>query len=77
MPETIKQNDLYTLALERVSGQSWLELIERASGKVKIIRFGQKAKALAFFDRMDFPDILRICDKLNVKWEAMYKAGVM
>jgi len=76
MQETLKQNDLYTLALEKISGQWWLEVIERASGKAKIIRFGQKAKALAFFDRMDFPDILRICDKLNVKWEAMYKAGV-
>lgn len=77
MTQTIlNQNETYTLALEKVSGQWWLELIERATGHVQIMYFGNKVKAVAMFDRMSMADTKRIYDKLNVKSSPMYKAGV-
>ena len=77
MQTILQQDDKHTLALEKTAGQWWLELINRASGATRIITFGRKDKAQAFFDRMAMPDIVRVYDKLNVKETPMYKAGVM
>ena len=73
----INANDHHTITLEKVSGQWWLELVNRASGHSRIIYFNNKAKAQAFCAGMDMPDIVRMYDKLNVKETPMYKAGAI
>lgn len=75
--ETLKETSEYKLTLEKTAGQWWLELINRATGKTRIMYFGRKDKALGFFNRMEMPDIIRMYDKLNVPESPMYKAGVM
>ena len=77
MQTILQQTENHTLTLEKVSGQWWLELIDRASGNVRIIYFGSKAKAEGMFNRMSMPEIIRIYDGLNVPVSPMYKKGVM
>ena len=73
----LQQTGTHTLALEKTAGQWWLELINRASGATRIITFGRKDKAQAFFARTPMDQVIRIYDGLNVKETPMYKAGVM
>lgn len=72
--KTLEQNDSYTLRLEwmgKRNGGYWLELIDRASGRVKILAHTQKG----FFDGVTLDHALRWMARLE--WSPMYKAGVM
>jgi hypothetical protein len=77
MQETLAQSPEYTLTLEKTAGQWWLELVDRATGRVQIIYFTNKQKAKAFFDRMELSEVKAFCDHLKVPVVAMYKPNVM
>jgi hypothetical protein len=72
--KALKQNDQYTLNLEYTRsslGGWWLELVDRESGKVKILT----SKRKDMFDSMTIAHALRwTC---NQEWRPMYKAGAM
>lgn len=66
--KTLDQNDTYTLALDHVKrGEWWLELIDRASGNVKIMI----AKRADMFNGVKLYHALRWMDK--IEWVSMYK----
>lgn len=70
--KTLDQNDTYTLALDHIGhGEYWLELIERSSGRVKIL-IGKHADV---FKGTTIDHALRWMDK--IEWVPMYKKGVM
>jgi hypothetical protein len=77
MIEILNQNETHTLVFEKIGAEWWLKLIDRATGKVRIITFGQKIKGKAFFKKMTMPDIIRAYNTLKVAEKPMYKAGVM
>ena len=71
---TLEQNDTYTLNLEFMGkrhGGWWLELIERATGQVKILKHENKS----FFADTTIEHALRWTTWHN--WQPMYKAGRM
>ena len=70
--KTLDQNDTYTLALDQIKrGEYWLELIERSSGKVKIL----VGKNKDMFDGVKLSHAIRWTDK--IEWVPMYKKGIM
>lgn len=72
--KTLEQNPQYTLVLEymgKKNGGYWLELIERQSGKVKILIHHTKG----FFNGVTIDHAIRWTS--NMEWQPMYKAGVM
>lgn len=69
--KTLEQNDEYTLNLEYVRREWWLELIERATGKVKILT----SKRKNMFAGVTIAYALRWTERQE--WRPMYKAGVM
>ena len=70
--QTLDQNDTYTLALDQIKrGEYWLELIERSSGKVKILTAPRKE----LFDGVTLSHAIRWMDK--IEWVPMYKKGIM
>lgn len=70
--QTIEQNDTYTLALDHIKhGEYWLELIERSSGKVKILIGNRKDS----FDGVTIDHALRWMIKQD--WVPMYKSNLM
>ena len=76
MTQTLNETRDHLLTLEKVQGQWWLELVTRATGQAQIMYFERKDKALAFFDRMPMPEIVRMVSKLNVPSVPMYKEGI-
>lgn len=74
---TICETAAHMLHTEKVAGQWWVELIDRASGKVRIVYFNRKDQALALFKGMSMPDIIRVYDNMRVPESPMYKAGVI
>ena len=72
MNDILDQNDTYTLALDHIGhGEYWLELIDRASGNVKIMIAARKDK----FDGVTLSHALRWMDR--IEWVPMYKKGIM
>lgn len=70
--KTLDQNDTYTLALDQIKrGEYWLELIERSSGKVKIL----VGKNKDMFNGVKLSHAIRWTDK--IEWVPMYKKGIM
>ena len=70
---TIEQNETHTLAIEfmgRRHGGHWLELIERATGRVKILTATDKS----VFDGVTIEHAMRWT--ANDEWKPMYKKGV-
>lgn len=68
----LEQNDTFTLALDNIKhGEWWLELIDRASGNVKILVAPNKDK----FNGVKLSHAIRWMD--NQEWVPMYKKGVM
>ena len=73
MQVTIDQNNEYTLALEfmgKKHGGYWLELINRATGHVKIMTAPRKE----LFDGVRISHAIRWMDDMEFK--PMYKSGV-
>jgi hypothetical protein len=69
---TLEQNDTFTLALDNIKHGEWcLELIDRASGNVKILVAPNKDK----FDGVTLTHAIRWTDKMQ--WVPMYKKGIM
>lgn len=70
--KTLDQNDTYTLAVDQIKrGEYWLELIERSSGKVKIL----VGKNKDMFNGVKLSHAIRWTDK--IEWVPMYKKGIM
>ncbi len=68
----LDQNDTFTLALDNIKrGEWWLELIDRASGKVKILVAANKDK----FNGVKLSHAIRWTERLE--WVPMYKKGIM
>lgn len=68
----IDQNATYTLLIDHAKhGEYWLELIDRTSGKVKILVAPNKDK----FDGVTLSHAIRWMD--NQEWVPMYKKGIM
>lgn len=73
MQVTIDQNEEYTLALEfmgKKHGGYWLELINRATGHVKIMTAPRKD----LFEGVKISHAIKWLG--NEEWKPMYKAGV-
>ena len=73
MQVTIDQNKEYTLALEfmgKQHGGYWLELINRATGQVKIMTAPRKE----LFEGVSISHAIKWLG--NEHWKPMYKAGV-
>ena len=70
-------NSTHAIIIERIQAKTRLELVDRASGTVKILMFKSKAQALSFIKNMSMEDIVRIFDKLKVPSVPMYKKGVI
>ncbi len=68
----LEQNDTYTLALDNIKrGEWWLELIDRASGQVKILT----SKRKDMFDGVTLAHATRWTER--IEWMPMYKKGVV
>ncbi len=69
----LDQNEQYTLNLEymKTQGHWWLELIDRASGQVKILT----SKRKDMFDGIKLSHALRWMNKQE--WQPMYKKGMI
>lgn len=68
----LEQNDTYTLALDYIKrGEWWLELIDRASGNVKIMVATRKDK----FNGVTLAHAIRWTER--IEWMPMYKKGIM
>lgn len=69
----LDQNEQYTLNLEymKTQGHWWLELIDRASGQVKILT----SKRKDMFDGVTLAHAIRWTERLE--WAPMYKKGII
>lgn len=68
----LDQNDQFTLAMDNIKrGEWWLELIDRATGNVKILVASNKDK----FNGVTLAHATRWMN--HIEWVPMYKKGVM
>ena len=74
---TIAETPAHMLRAERIKSQWWIELIDRASGHVRIVYFNRKDQALAMFDGMTMTEVIKAYDEMGVSEAPMYKAGVI
>lgn len=77
MQHTLKldQNKNFTLRAEKVQGEWWLELIERATGLTYIIYCDTKQHAIEFFKGMNLAECYDWMIRAEVKPLKMYKEG--
>ncbi len=70
-------NNTHAIIIERIAGNTWLELVDRASGSSRIMMFKSRAKAIEFIRDMTIDAIIQLFDRLRIESTPMYKKGVI